>query len=81
MDHAILLYKLEAIGFDMNSVSWFASYLYRCKQVVDINGTCSNFVEVTCGVPQGSIFGSLLFLIYVNSMKGATDCQLASVVS
>jgi hypothetical protein len=76
VDHKILLDKLEALGVDDMSVSWFKSYLCERKQVVDINGTISEMAKISCGVPQGSILGPLLFLVYVNDMKGVTDCNL-----
>ncbi len=69
-------HKLNAIGMDGNSVNWFDSYLTGRSQVVDIDGVYSQPMEVTCGVPQGSILGPLLFLVYVNDMVSAVNCKL-----
>lgn len=76
VDHTILLSKLEAMGMTENSVKWFDSYLTGRSQVVDIDGVHSGPKEITCGVPQGSILGPLLFLIYVNDMADAVKCKL-----
>ena len=73
--HAILLDKLAAIG--VSSVSWFDSYLSGRQQCVDINGTRSEFLPISCGVPQGSILGPQLFLIYINDMCLSVDCRLS----
>jgi hypothetical protein len=62
----------------LQSVKWFESYLTDRKQKVSVNGTESNVLTVTCGVPQGSIFEPLLFLYYVNDMSISisSDCKL-----
>lgn len=73
VDHKILTEKLEIIGIDSD---WFRSYLDNRQQVVDINGTISGKCTVTCGVPQGSLLGPLLFLIYSNDMKCAVSSKL-----
>ena len=73
MDHGVLLMKLEVIGLDTDGLRWFQSYLSGRTQLVDVHGTCSSFTNVTCGVPQDSILGPLLFPIYVNDMAGAIN--------
>ena len=65
VDHVILLKKLKAIGACDSAVLWFNSYLSNRKQFVDVKGCLSEAGEVTCGVPQGSILGPLLFTIYM----------------
>ena len=75
-NHAILLSKLQCIGLNVLSVQLFESYLTGRSQVTDVDGVLSSLKGITCGVPQGSILGPLLFLIYVNDMKDAVRCKL-----
>ena len=76
VNHTILLGKLRAVGLAESSIKWFDSYLTGRNQVVDIDGVYSEPMEVTCGVPQGSILGPLLFLVYVNDKVSAVNCKL-----
>ena len=76
VDHSILLMKLEALGLSQDIIRWFHSYLSDRQQLADVSGTMSSYSKIACGVPQGSILGPLLFLIYVNDMAGALDEKL-----
>ena len=76
VDHEILLNKLKAISLDDLSTSWFSSYLKNRFQKTEVDGIFSDPMVVPCGVPQGSILGPLLFLIYVNDMEAAVSCRL-----
>ena len=69
--HKGLLYKLKINGIDDTLLQWLASYLSNRKQRVVIPGACSEWVAITTGVPQGSILGLLLFLIYINDIIDA----------
>ena len=68
VDHSILLLKLQHYGIRGISLKWFESYLDNRKQYVTYNGTKSDMQRVKCGVPQGSILGPILFLIYINDL-------------
>ena len=57
-----LLMKLQASGLGDDILRWFKSYLSERKQLVDVSGTYSSVLSITCGVPQSSILGPLLFL-------------------
>ena len=74
--HRGLLFKLESVGIVGNLLEWFTDYLDGRKQLVTLSGVKSDLLNITAGVPQGSILGPLLFLVYINDIVNNIDATI-----
>ena len=81
IDHARLFHKLSIVGASPSTVNWFKSYLPSRYQYVRIGSTHSDTLQITYGVPQGTILSPLLFCIYLNELPLAPcSCNLEPYV-
>ena len=66
IDHNLLLKELSPCGIKNIELEWFKSYLHQRQQAVLCNGKLSSFVDISSGVPQGSVQGPFLFILFIN---------------
>ena len=73
--HKRLIKKVEGYGIKGPLLQWLTNFLYKRQQRVIIHGKSSAWIDVLSGIPQGSILGPVLFIMYINELPGSV-CQL-----
>ena len=79
VDHEILISQLESYGVHGDAKKWFVSYLSDRYQYCSLNGCRSTAKRVTCGIPQGSCLGPLLFIIYLHDFESCLQFSKANL--
>ena len=75
INHDLLIKKLDKYGISGASLKWFISYLNERSQAVNVSSSLSDFKNINIGIPQGTILGPLLFIIFVNSLPDCVNCK------
>ena len=76
IDHDVLLQSFYALGFSKHTINWFQSHLSKRLFLVNLGNIFSQPAPVSCGIPQDSILGPLLFLLRISNMSQAVKCDL-----
>ena len=76
IDHNISFLKMPPLGFSRDVIDWYTLHLSSSKFYVNVHDNFSTSADLRCGIPQGSVLGPLLFLLYINDMPQAVDCDL-----
>lgn len=74
--HERLLHKLKGYGVGGKLLSWIRAFLSNRQQRVVVEGSASDWIDVTSGVPQGSVLGPLLFIVYINDLPDCVQSQV-----